>query len=115
MIRLRVNNCVLEAEHSRDSGKDSVELARPKVSNSSLQKCKQVEVKQIMGGKAEAEDGGRRSLFGGRGADTVAAAAAADRAAALRPVEYPLYCDSNRERPRFAGGCRGWLAGGLAV
>jgi hypothetical protein len=45
----------------------------------------------------------------------VAAAAAADRAAALRPVEYPLYCDSNRERPRFAGGCRGWLAGGLAV
>ena len=64
--------------------------------------------------RAEAEDGGRRSLFGARGADAAAAAAAADRAAAVRPVEYPLYCDSNRERPRFAGKRWGWLAGWLA-
>lgn len=51
--------------------------------------------------RAEVEEEGctRRPLFGRSGGDAAAAAAAA-----AQRVEYPLYCDSNRERPRFAGG-----------
>ena len=55
----------LEAEHCLESSKYSVELVRPKVSNSSWQKCKQVEVITIMAGKVEEEDGGGEVASGG--------------------------------------------------
>lgn len=50
--------------------------------------------------RRSAEEPTKRTLFGGR-ADAGGDAAAA---AAGRPVEYPLYCTSRRERPQFAIG-----------
>ena len=65
---------------------------------------------------AEAGAAGVRQPFFGRADSAAAAAAASDwggpggAGGGSRPAEFPLYCDSNRERPRFAGGrvCQGW-------
>lgn len=52
-------------------------------------------------------DGTRRPFLAPLGPGPGSAAGAAGE----RGVEYPLYCDSNRERPRFAGGFGGVKGG----